>query len=127
MNRIAEYFPEAVLLQVSRNWTFPSNILKLCGTSTQGGLPSLHELPLADSCRLCPLRLLLQGARAQVRSGHLSLVVVDLNNCGCLVRFMAERKPYELKGIILAYNLFQTVFSAWGFYQVSFRHFILSP
>ena len=32
---------------------------------------------------------------------------------------MAERKPFELKGIILAYNLFQTLFSAWGFYQVS--------
>jgi len=32
-------------------------------------------------------------------------------------RFMADRKPYQLKGIILAYNLFQTLFSFWGFYQ----------
>lgn len=32
-------------------------------------------------------------------------------------RFMEDRKPFELKGIILAYNLFQTLFSFWGFSQ----------
>ena len=30
-------------------------------------------------------------------------------------RMMQERPPYEIKNIMLAYNLFQTVFSAWLF------------
>lgn len=32
---------------------------------------------------------------------------------------MANRKPYDLRNILVAYNLFQTVFSAWIFYEVS--------
>jgi hypothetical protein len=28
---------------------------------------------------------------------------------------MRERKAYKVKGLMLAYNLFQTLFSAWGF------------
>jgi len=31
--------------------------------------------------------------------------------------FMKNRPPYEIKNIMLAYNLFQTVFSAWMFYR----------
>jgi len=30
-------------------------------------------------------------------------------------RFMKDRPPYEIKGIIVAYNLFQTLWSLWGF------------
>ncbi len=30
-------------------------------------------------------------------------------------RFMKNREPYDIKHIIIAYNLFQTVFSFWGF------------
>jgi hypothetical protein len=30
---------------------------------------------------------------------------------------MKGREPFKLKGVILAYNLFQTLFSAWGFSQ----------
>ena len=30
---------------------------------------------------------------------------------------MEDRKPFELKGIIIAYNLFQTLLSFWGFTQ----------
>ena len=30
-------------------------------------------------------------------------------------RFMKNREPYDIKNIIIAYNLFQTVFSFWGF------------
>jgi len=32
-------------------------------------------------------------------------------------RMMENREPFQLKGVILAYNLFQTLFSAWGFSQ----------
>jgi hypothetical protein len=28
---------------------------------------------------------------------------------------MRERKAYRVKRVMLAYNLFQTLFSAWGF------------
>jgi len=31
--------------------------------------------------------------------------------------FMKDRKPYELKYFVIAYNLFQTIFSLWGFTQ----------
>lgn len=34
-------------------------------------------------------------------------------------KFMANRRPYDLRNILIAYNLFQTVFSAWIFYEVS--------
>ena len=30
-------------------------------------------------------------------------------------RFMKNREPYDIKHIIIAYNLFQTVCSFWGF------------
>jgi hypothetical protein len=30
-------------------------------------------------------------------------------------RWMRERKAYRVKRVMLAYNLFQTLFSAWGF------------
>lgn len=32
-------------------------------------------------------------------------------------RLMANRKPFELRNILVAYNLFQTVFSIWIFYE----------
>lgn len=32
-------------------------------------------------------------------------------------RWMEDRKPLDLKRVILAYNLFQTIFSFWGFSQ----------
>jgi len=32
-------------------------------------------------------------------------------------RFMKNRPPYEIKTIIVGYNLFQTLFSLWGFIQ----------
>lgn len=34
-------------------------------------------------------------------------------------KFMAKRKPYDLRNILVVYNLFQTVFSSWIFYEVS--------
>lgn len=34
-------------------------------------------------------------------------------------KFMANRKPYDLRNILVVYNLFQTVFSTWIFYEVS--------
>jgi len=34
-------------------------------------------------------------------------------------RFMANRKPMELRNILIAYNLFQVIFSSWLFYEVS--------
>ena len=40
-----------------------------------------------------------------------------------LSRMMADRPPFQLKGIILVYNLFQTIFSAWGFLQ-GWRFFV---
>jgi len=30
---------------------------------------------------------------------------------------MEDRKPFELRGVIIAYNLFQTLLSFWGFTQ----------
>ena len=32
-----------------------------------------------------------------------------------IFRFMKNRDPYDIKGFIIAYNLFQTLFSLWGF------------
>lgn len=34
-------------------------------------------------------------------------------------RLMANRKPFDLRNVLVAYNLFQTLFSAWIFYEVS--------
>lgn len=33
-------------------------------------------------------------------------------------RFMENRKPYELKNLLIAYNFLQVVFSTWLFYEV---------
>lgn len=34
-------------------------------------------------------------------------------------RLMANRKPMELRNVLIAYNLFQVLFSSWLFYEVS--------
>jgi elongation of very long chain fatty acids protein 7 len=33
-------------------------------------------------------------------------------------KFMENRKPFELKKVLIYYNAFQVVFSAWLFYEV---------
>lgn len=33
-------------------------------------------------------------------------------------RLMENRKPFQLKGLLIAYNLFQVIFSAWLFYEL---------
>lgn len=33
-------------------------------------------------------------------------------------RLMANRQPFSLRKILIVYNLFQTIFSAWIFYEV---------
>ena len=39
--------------------------------------------------------------------------LIDDTNFYC--RFMRNREPYEIKNIMIGYNLFQTLFSFWGF------------
>jgi len=39
-------------------------------------------------------------------------------------RFMENRKPLEFRRLLIAYNAFQVVFSAWLFYEVSRNHSI---
>lgn len=34
-------------------------------------------------------------------------------------RLMENRKPFQLKNVLIAYNAFQVVFSAWLFYEVN--------
>lgn len=34
-------------------------------------------------------------------------------------RLMENRKPFDLRRILIGYNLIQTVFSSWIFYEVS--------
>lgn len=34
-------------------------------------------------------------------------------------KLMSNRKPMDLRQILVIYNLFQTIFSAWIFYEVS--------
>lgn len=42
-------------------------------------------------------------------------------------RFMENRKPYELKNLLIVYNLLQVLFSTWLFYEVRLLFiFILS-
>jgi hypothetical protein len=36
-------------------------------------------------------------------------------------RLMKNRKPFDLRRTLVIYNLFQTVFSAWIFYEVRGR------
>lgn len=33
-------------------------------------------------------------------------------------KFMENRKPFQLKNVLIVYNLFQVIFSAWMFYQI---------
>lgn len=33
-------------------------------------------------------------------------------------RLMANRKPFELRNVLIVYNFAQTIFSAWIFYEV---------
>lgn len=42
-------------------------------------------------------------------------------------RWMENRKPFGLRRTLIIYNLFQTVFSAWIFYEVSFNIFETLP
>lgn len=37
-------------------------------------------------------------------------------------RLMANRKPMELRTVLVFYNAIQTIFSAWIFYEVSEQH-----
>lgn len=39
-------------------------------------------------------------------------------------RMMVNRKPYKLRGILVAYNAFQVVFSLGMLYEVIFRKFV---
>lgn len=38
---------------------------------------------------------------------------------------MNNRKPLEMRKILVVYNFIQTIFSAWLFYEVSFIYIIL--
>lgn len=40
-------------------------------------------------------------------------------------RWMEHRQPFGLRRTLIIYNLFQTVFSAWIFYEVSFDPLIV--
>ena len=42
-------------------------------------------------------------------------------------RLMQNRKPFDLRKTLVVYNLFQTVFSAWIFYEVCMTHTFPSP
>lgn len=33
-------------------------------------------------------------------------------------RFMENRKPFDLRNVMILYNLFQVIFSSWLFYEV---------
>ncbi|KAL1464749.1 hypothetical protein WDU94_004367 [Cyamophila willieti] len=35
-------------------------------------------------------------------------------------KLMANRKPFVLREVLIVYNLFQVIFSAWLFYEVSY-------
>lgn len=38
---------------------------------------------------------------------------------------MENRKPYELKNLLIAYNFLQVLFSAWLFYEVRYLSILL--
>ena len=38
---------------------------------------------------------------------------------------MQNREPFQIRGLMLAYNLFQTVFSAWMFKEVQMMMMIM--
>nr|CAD7395076.1 unnamed protein product [Timema cristinae] len=37
-------------------------------------------------------------------------------------KLMENRKPFELRNVLIAYNLFQVIFSTWLFYEVRSMH-----
>lgn len=39
-------------------------------------------------------------------------------------KIMANRKPFDLRNTLVIYNLFQTVFSTWIFYEVSLAYLL---
>lgn len=39
-------------------------------------------------------------------------------------KLMENRKPFDLRGILIMYNLIQTLFSSWIFYEVRFFFFL---
>jgi GNS1/SUR4 family len=39
-------------------------------------------------------------------------------------RLMKNRKPFDLRKTLVVYNMFQTVFSAWIFYEVREKQFL---
>ena len=39
---------------------------------------------------------------------------------------MQNREPFQIRGLMLAYNLFQTVFSAWMFKEVGMMMVIMT-
>lgn len=41
-------------------------------------------------------------------------------------RIMENKKPYKLRGILISYNLIQTLFSTWIFYEVRQHFFFFS-
>ena len=41
-------------------------------------------------------------------------------------RLMAGRQPFNLRKILIVYNFFQTIFSAWIFYEVRVTRLLLS-
>jgi len=42
-------------------------------------------------------------------------------------KIMENRKPFQLKNILIVYNLFQVIFSAWLFYEVRLSREITEP
>jgi elongation of very long chain fatty acids protein 7 len=36
-------------------------------------------------------------------------------------KLMENRKPFQLKNTLIAYNLFQVIFSTWLFYEVCYK------
>lgn len=39
---------------------------------------------------------------------------------------MENRKPFQLRKVLIVYNLFQTLFSAWIFYEVSEHTYLMN-
>jgi len=41
-------------------------------------------------------------------------------------KLMENRKPFDLRGVLITYNFLQTLFSTWIFYEVRFSYVSLS-
>jgi anthranilate/para-aminobenzoate synthase component II len=58
-------------------------------------------------------------------SGPFPTLAICLSYAYCVKvlgpRIMASRKPMNLRGVLIVYNLVQVVFSAWLFYEVTER------